>query len=133
MNFRVDFMSMPLYIRKARFRQFQLLALSKGIIWGSGRYTPYPVRRLQDFHPSMVSIQLERSTHRMLSSSNKNIPIIDIKEAIKLLQEYKVNETTKVDQGTVQDTYASTTATSYTIPSSLPGLVRANAGVDWGI
>ena len=103
MKFRVDFMSLPLHIRKARFRQFQILALSKNIIWGSARKTPYPVRRLKQFHPSMVCIKTGygRYKYNMFSTDERDIPIIDIKEAIKLLQEYKVNETTKIDKGTV--------------------------------
>jgi len=123
MNFRVDFMSLPLHIRKARFRQFQILALSKGIIWGSTRKIPYPVRRLEAFYPSMVCIKTGYGRHKynMFSTSEKNLPIIDIKQAIKLLQEYKINETTKVDKGTVQDSYASTTATSYTISQGVTG------------
>jgi len=119
MNFRVDFMSLPLHIRKARFRQFQILALSKGIIWVSGRDTPYPVKRIKELHPNMVSIGPSWGKLKMFSSNNKDIPIINVKEAIKLLQEYKPDETTKIDQRTVQDTNASTTTASYSISQSV--------------
>lgn len=123
MKFRVDFMSLPLHIHKARFRQFQILALSKGIIWGSGRYTPYPVRRLKQFHPSMVCIKTGygRYKYNMFSTNERDIPIIDIKEAIKQLKEYIPNEKREIKSVTVQNTDASTTTTSYTIPPSLVG------------
>jgi hypothetical protein len=135
MRFRIDFMSLPLHIRKARFRQFQLLAFSKGIIWGSGRHIPYTIKRLDEFGKSMAGIKegFGRRAYNMFSMTDKDIPIIDIKEALKQLKEYKPSETTKVDQGTVQSFNASTATTSYTIPTGFSSIVRATTGYDWGI
>lgn len=119
--FRVDFMSMPVPKRRAKFRQFQILAFSKGIIWGSGRTTPYPITRLKQFLPGMATISPgdgRRNPWRISSSSCKDYPVIDIKEALQLLKEYKSDEARKIDQRTVQSVDATTTATSYIIPTS---------------
>ena len=123
-TFRVDFMSMPVPKRKAKFRQFQLLAFSKNIIWGSGRTTPYPITRLKQFLPGMVTILSghdRRNSWSMFSSNCKDYPVIDIKEALQLLKEYKPYEAREIDQRTVQSIDATTTATSYTIPTSIVG------------
>lgn len=128
--FRVDFMSMLVPKRKAKFRQFQLLALSKGIIWGSGRTTPYPITRLKQFLPGMASIcpGYDRSNPwSMFSSSCKDYPVIDIKEALQLLKEYKPDEARKIDQRTIQSIDATATTASYIVPSSISG---ATIGVD---
>ena len=121
--FRVDFMSIPVPKRKAKFRQFQLLALSKGIIWGSGRTTPYPITRLKQFLPGMVTILSGYGAYpwNMFSSSCKDYPVIDIKEALQLLKEYKPDEARKIDPRTVQSVDATTTTASHFIPQSIVG------------
>lgn len=120
MKFRVDFMSIPLPIRKARFKQFQELAFSKGIIWNSGASRAYSVTRLRTvFHPGMVMVSDSHNIiPRMYNSTNKDIPVINIKEAFKQLKEYKPSETAKIDQRTVQSLDATATTASYIVPTS---------------